>query len=150
MCCKKANKALFFKKQNLKAGLERESWVWSSVCKGCLLNLYSLFAFFVWARSNPEFSSEYELWHHYYYRWTLHSLSSLTSSPVFWMAITYLHREEVFAETFAYQDGLLRWHSSKESKEFSCQAGDVDSILGSGRFPEGGDGYQTQYSCLET
>ena len=38
------------------------------------------------------------------------------------------------------------WLSGKES---ACQAGDVDSIHGSGRSPKGGDGSLVQYSCLE-
>ena len=34
-------------------------------------------------------------------------------------------------------------------KEFTCQAGDVDLIPGSGRFPGKGNGNPLQYSCLE-
>ena len=41
--------------------------------------------------------------------------------------------------------GLPRWLSIKE---FSCQEGDMDSILGSGRYPEEGDGNPLQYSWL--
>ena len=41
---------------------------------------------------------------------------------------------------------LPRWLSSKES---TCQAGDMGSIPGSGRSPEGGNGNPLQYSCLE-
>ena len=40
----------------------------------------------------------------------------------------------------------LRWLSGKES---ACQAGDVGSIPGSGRFPGVGNGNPLQYSCLE-
>ena len=34
-------------------------------------------------------------------------------------------------------------------KEFTCNAGDRDSIPGSGRFPGGGHGNPLQHSCLE-
>ena len=33
-------------------------------------------------------------------------------------------------------------------KESSCNAGDLDSIPGSGRYPGEGNGNQLQYSCL--
>ena len=47
------------------------------------------------------------------------------------------------------QGGLPRWLRGKES---SCHAGDGDmgSISGLGRSPEGGNGNSLQYSCLET
>jgi len=38
-----------------------------------------------------------------------------------------------------------RWLSSKE---YTCQAGDMGSILGLGRFPGGENGNPFQYSCL--
>ena len=41
--------------------------------------------------------------------------------------------------------GLHCWLSGKES---TCQAGDVDLIPGSGRFPGVGNGNPLQYSCL--
>ena len=41
--------------------------------------------------------------------------------------------------------GLPRWDSGKESV---CQAGDSDSISGSGRFPGKENGNSLQYSCL--
>ena len=41
--------------------------------------------------------------------------------------------------------GLPRWLSGKE---FTCQAGDVDSIPGLGTSPEEGNGNPLQYSCL--
>ena len=34
-------------------------------------------------------------------------------------------------------------------KEFSCNAGDVGSIPGWGRYPGGGHGNPLQYSCLK-
>ena len=43
--------------------------------------------------------------------------------------------------------GLPRWLNSKES---TCQAGDVGSIPGLGRSPGEGNGNPLQYSCLET
>ena len=42
--------------------------------------------------------------------------------------------------------GLPPWLSGKES---TCNAGDVGSIPGSGRSPEGGHGNPLQDSCLE-
>ena len=36
-----------------------------------------------------------------------------------------------------------------DGKEFACNAGDLGSISGQGRFPGGGNGNPLQYSCLE-
>ena len=36
-----------------------------------------------------------------------------------------------------------------DGKESACNAGDLGSISGSGRFPGEGNGYPLQYSCLE-
>ena len=36
-----------------------------------------------------------------------------------------------------------------DSKQSACIAGDLGSIPGSGRSPEGGNSYSLQYSCLE-
>ena len=41
----------------------------------------------------------------------------------------------------------LRWQGPN-GKEFACNAGDLSSIPGSGRVPEGGHGNPLQYSCL--
>ena len=38
---------------------------------------------------------------------------------------------------------------SSDGKESACNAGDLGSILGSGRSPGEGNGYPLQYSCLE-
>ena len=38
---------------------------------------------------------------------------------------------------------------SSVGKEPACNAGDPSSIPGLGRFPEEGNGYLLQYSCLE-
>ena len=43
------------------------------------------------------------------------------------------------------KDGLPRWLSVKES---ACQAGDMRSVPGSVKFPEGGNDSPLQYSCL--
>ena len=40
-------------------------------------------------------------------------------------------------------------HGGSNSKKFACNAGDPDSIPGSGRFPGEGNGNPLQYSCLE-
>ena len=39
--------------------------------------------------------------------------------------------------------------AGSDSKESACNAGDLGSILGLGRYPEGGHGNPLQYSCLE-
>ena len=45
---------------------------------------------------------------------------------------------------------LLRdFPGGSDGKESACNAGDLDSIPGSGRFPEEGNGNPLQYSCLE-
>ena len=36
-----------------------------------------------------------------------------------------------------------------DDEESSCNAGDPDSIPGSGKHPGEGNGYPSQYSCLE-
>ena len=36
-----------------------------------------------------------------------------------------------------------------DGKESACNAGDLGSIPGSGRSPEGGNGYPLQHCCLE-
>ena len=36
-----------------------------------------------------------------------------------------------------------------DDKESACSAGDLGSVLGSGRSPGEGNGYPLQYSCLE-
>ena len=36
-----------------------------------------------------------------------------------------------------------------DSKESTCNVGDLSSITGLGRFPEGGHGNSLQYSCLD-
>ena len=40
-------------------------------------------------------------------------------------------------------------YSGSDGKEFACNAGDPDSILGSARSPGEGNGNPLQYSCLE-
>ena len=41
------------------------------------------------------------------------------------------------------------FHGGSDSKESTCNAGDLGSVPGSGRFPGGGNGNPLQYSCLE-
>ena len=43
----------------------------------------------------------------------------------------------------------MHFHGGSKSKESACNAGDLDSILGLGRTPRGGNGNTLQYSCLE-
>ena len=44
---------------------------------------------------------------------------------------------------------LLSFPGGSDSKESTCNAGDLGSIPGSGRCPGEGSGYPLQYSCLE-
>ena len=41
---------------------------------------------------------------------------------------------------------ILGFPGGSDGKEPACDAGDLDSIPGSGRFPEEGKGYPLQYS----
>ena len=43
----------------------------------------------------------------------------------------------------------MRFLGGSDGKEFACNAGDLDSIPGSGRSPGERNGYPLQYSCLE-
>ena len=44
---------------------------------------------------------------------------------------------------------LARWPGGSDGKELACNAGDPDSVPGSGKPPGEGNGYPLQYSCLE-
>ena len=44
---------------------------------------------------------------------------------------------------------FLGFSGGSDDKESSCNAGDLGSIPGSGRFPRGGHGNPLQYSCME-
>ena len=44
---------------------------------------------------------------------------------------------------------LLGFPGGSDGKAFACNAGDPDSIPGSGRSPGEGNGNTLQYSCLE-
>ena len=41
------------------------------------------------------------------------------------------------------------FHGDLDGKEFTCKAGSLGSILGTGRSRGEGNGYPLQYSCLE-
>ena len=43
----------------------------------------------------------------------------------------------------------MGFHGGSDSKQSACNAGDLGSIPGLGRFPEEGTGKPLQYSCLE-
>jgi len=51
--------------------------------------------------------------------------------------------------TTSYQHLLWCILDGSDNKESACDAGDLDSISGSGRFPGGGHGNPLRYSCLE-
>ena len=48
-----------------------------------------------------------------------------------------------------YWRWILEIPCGSASKEFTCHAGDLGSILGLGRSPEEGKGYPLQHSALE-
>ena len=52
----------------------------------------------------------------------------------------------VFRIAYSFNWGLP---GSSDGKESACNAGDLGSIPGLGRFPGGGNGNPFQYSCLE-
>ena len=52
----------------------------------------------------------------------------------------------MFLDYIIWPTGLPWWLSGKEP---ACNAGDLDLILRSGRFPGEGNGKALQYSCLE-
>ena len=45
--------------------------------------------------------------------------------------------------------GRRGFPGGSDSEESTCNAGDLGSILGLGRFPGGGNGNPLQYTCLE-
>ena len=45
---------------------------------------------------------------------------------------------------------IFGFPGGSDGKESACNAGDLDSIPGSGRSPGEGNGYPFQYSCLES
>ena len=55
------------------------------------------------------------------------------------------HKESNMTEQLTFLD----FPASSDGKESACNAGDLGSISGSGRFPGEGSGYALQYSCLE-
>ena len=44
---------------------------------------------------------------------------------------------------------MMGFPGGPDSKESACNAGDPGSISGWGRYPEEGNGYSLEYSCLE-
>jgi len=47
-------------------------------------------------------------------------------------------------------EGLMKsFLAGSDSKESACNVGDLGSVPGLGRSPEGGHGNPLQYSCLE-
>ena len=48
-----------------------------------------------------------------------------------------------------YKYSSMGFPGRSDGKESACNAGDLGSIPGLGRFPEGGHGNPLQYSCLE-
>ena len=77
------------------------------------------------------------------------------SLPGLWRAIFLLnpHMAERASSglslSFCPIRAIMRFPGGSYSKEFTCNAGDLDSIPGSGRSVGGGNGYRFQYSCLE-
>ena len=51
--------------------------------------------------------------------------------------------------TIINSKGIHHFPGGSDDKESTCNAGDLDSIPGLGRSPEGGHGNPIKYSCLE-
>ena len=51
--------------------------------------------------------------------------------------------------TIINSKGIHHFPGGSDDKESTCNAGDLDSIPGLGRSPEGGHGNPLKYSCLE-
>ena len=49
----------------------------------------------------------------------------------------------------SFKTQIQGFPGGSDGKEFACNAGDLDSTPGLGRFPEGGHGNPLQHSCLE-
>ena len=56
-----------------------------------------------------------------------------------------LFTKQLFSPTISKRD----FPGGSDGKESACNAGDLGSIPGLGRFPGGGHGNLLQYSCLE-
>ena len=54
-----------------------------------------------------------------------------------------------FSTTIVVVQSLSHVPGGSDSKESTCNTGDLGSIPWSGRFPEEGNGYPLKYSCLE-
>ena len=50
----------------------------------------------------------------------------------------------------AFFISIMGFPGGSDSKEYACNAGDLGSIPGSGRYPGRGHGNPLQYSCLES
>ena len=66
------------------------------------------------------------------------------------LSITPCVIQQDFVVCFIYSSlYLLGFSGGSDSKESACNAGDLGSIRGLGRSPEGGNGNPLQCSCLE-
>ena len=54
-----------------------------------------------------------------------------------------------YCQKLDHQYISLNFPGSSDSKDSACNAGDLGSLPGSGRFPGEGNGYPLHYSCLE-
>ena len=52
-------------------------------------------------------------------------------------------------EIYCIAQGTMGFSGGSDSKEFTCNAGDLGLIPGMGRSPGGGNGNSLQYACLE-
>ena len=71
-------------------------------------------------------------------------------------SLVVLHRLLIMVTSLVVEQGLLEWAGFNSCgawaqlvKNLPCNAGDLGSIPGLGRFPGEGNGYSLQYSCLE-
>ena len=63
--------------------------------------------------------------------------------------IAELDTTERLTQTHTHTTNTQDFPGGSDGKESACNAGDMGSILGSGRSPGGGHGNPLQYSCLK-
>ena len=74
------------------------------------------------------------------------------AAPTLWMTFrSFLHKRArgYFLSKWRYPLDLHCFPGGSDNIESACNAGDLSSISGSGRFPGEGSGHPLQYSCLE-
>ena len=109
----------------------------SSVCLKLLLYNKHYFIFDVWRDQNL-------------YLYIPNQTLYLYLSPIYWSRVSIIHRCQGIALTNKRSSpDMGGFHGGSDSKESTCNAGDLNSIPGLGRSPREGHGNPLQHSCLE-